>query len=144
MKKISILLFLVVGLFSFVSAQSSHLSGYHNFNRRATYVSGFEGDKPLEKDTMVEITEIFSNGIMMIPDSYRAYKGENRKTFLERRKKEDSILVANLLPQKTLQSEPQKVEKTLTQTSTKFDYLKALVIFGFVAFLFAMILVRKR
>lgn len=84
MKKIIVLLFLVFGIFTLVSAQSLLPSGYHNFDQSAIYVYGFDGNKPLQKNTMVEVTEVLSNGIIMILDPSLAYKGETKKKFLNR------------------------------------------------------------
>lgn len=88
MKKIiAILLFFVVGIFSLVSAQSIMPSGYRNLDQSAIYVYGFDGDKPLKKDTKVEVWEIRSNGIHDCLEMHQAYKGETKQVFIKRFKK---------------------------------------------------------
>ena len=86
MKKLVFLF--IIGLFSLVSTKGQ--IGYR-LSQKATYVSGFDGDKPLKKNKMVEIIEVSHNGSQLSPEYYEAYKGENLKTFLERKRKEDSI-----------------------------------------------------
>ncbi len=93
MKKIILLFVFMVFSLTFTRAQH----GYYKFDQRATYVSGFDGKKPLKKDTMVEVTEVFSNGIRTISEPYQAYKGETEKTFLKRIHTKDSLAISKKL-----------------------------------------------
>lgn len=148
MKKLVVLFFFIFGIFTLVSAQSSLPHGYYKFDQKATLVSCFDGDKPLLKDMMVEVTEIMSNGIQTISDPRKAYRGETRKIFLKRIHKEDFISVRksfsvmdSLMKEVYLEDHP--VKKEIKELKHK-DNSGIMIILFLLMFLFAMLTITKR
>lgn len=74
MKKFLLVFVVLVCTTFFVSGQSTN-------PKTKIFVSGFDGEKPLKKDTDVSVYGMVPNGSIMMID---AYKGETRKKFLER------------------------------------------------------------